>query len=436
MKDSMGYPLPEKLLIQFANSIFLPLKKHLSVTCMFCAGGGKRTIIKLLIKEKTILKSIFEEQFDKTLFIYVDSDEMLEQSNTHYIQLILDSLKREMYRRDLPIRDTKFENPLTFIKTNLKKLTDEGWAVIFILNDFELTLSLSSNVYLNLESIMSVNKSKITYLFLSTVNILRSEVLEKIHNLKYGVTQKIVYFPLFSKDDALYIVKKNAEALNIHFSSKLGEVLFSLCGGHPQLLKYSINILHEHFQKKPLDDETIKEYLLSHYQLQIVCADIWSYLAAEEQETLSHVVLTGKTGSVHKNATEYLINLGLIKEVHSEKYRVFGKLFEEFVKKKLPPQKLVYDLKTNKLYYGSQSCESRFTFQEYKLLCYFITHATELISRDQVGAVLWGRNYVEKYSDWSIDKIISNLRKKLDALGFPSQNLSTLKKRGFSFNNF
>lgn len=435
MKDSMGYPLPEKLLVQFANSVFLPLKKHLSVTCMFCAGGGKRTIVRLLIKEKTILNAIFKDQFVKTLFIYVDSDEMLEQSNTHYIQLILDSLKREMYRRNLPLRDTKFESPLTFIKTNLKKLTDEGWSVIFILNDFELTLSLSANVYLNLESIMSVNKSKITYLFLSTINILRSEILEKIHNLKYGLTQKIVYFPLFTKDDSFYIIKKNADALRVRLSPKIYDMLFSLCGGHPQLLKYSINIVTEHFQKKLSDDEIVKDYLLSHYQLQIVCADIWGYLAAEERETLTQVILTGKVSSSHKNEAEYLVNLGLIKESHLGKYRVFGKLFEEFVKKKLPPQKLVYDLKTNKLYYGSQSCESRFTFQEYKLLCYFITHETELISRDQVGVVLWGRNYVEKYSDWSIDKIISNLRKKLDALGFPSQNLATLKKRGFSFSN-
>ena len=70
-----------------------------------------------------------------------------------------------------------------------------------------------------------------------------------------------------------------------------------------------------------------------------------------------------------------------------------------------------------------------------KLLIYFITHENELISRDQVGEVLWGRFYQDKYSDYAVDKIISMLRKKLDALGFSSDKLITLKKRGFSFSN-
>jgi len=58
-----------------------------------------------------------------------------------------------------------------------------------------------------------------------------------------------------------------------------------------------------------------------------------------------------------------------------------------------------------------------------------------LVTRDQVAEAIWGRHYLEKYSDWSIDKSISILRKKLDALGFRSEYLTTLKKRGFSFSN-
>lgn len=90
-----------------------------------------------------------------------------------------------------------------------------------------------------------------------------------------------------------------------------------------------------------------------------------------------------------------------------------------------------FDEKTNQLYYGTKSCSGAFTLQEFKVLVHLLKKDGAVTSRDDIGEVLWGKNSPEKYSDWMIDKLISNIRKKLDNVGFPSEKLVTLKKRGF-----
>lgn len=435
MNSPIVYPLLEDFLESFANEVFLPLKKHACLTCMFCAGGGKRTLFKLFLSDRSFIKKIFRDQYEKTLFVYVDPDEIIEMTNTAYLELLLNKLENQI--SSIRIEKTKqiFDNPLLKIKQLLKLLTVKGWDIIFLLNDFEFTLSLSPSIFLNLETIMAVNKSKITYLFLSTVNLLNRDTLNKMHNLKYAISQKVVYFPLLSEKNIMYNLKLFSRKYNVTLTDDITQLLINYCGGHPQLIKYSFSILKGHVHKSGINVKKAEESLSSNNQLKIICADIWNFLSDEEKSLITNVVLTKTLSLALDDSVQYLMKLGLIQKIQNNKYKVFGKIFEDFIKNRLPPQKLTFDPKTNKLYFGTQPCDDSFTHQEFKLLSYFLSHENEVISRDQVGEALWGRNYVEKFSDWSIDKIISNIRKKLDVLGYPSQNLTTLKKRGFSFIN-
>ncbi len=434
MDKPIEYPLTKTTLSRFAEDVFLPLREHNCVSCMFVAGGGKRTIIKFLLSEKEILKQVFNNRFDKTLFVYVDPDDILEMSNTAYLQIMLDKLLVATGKQIKPTLDG-LANPLLRIKNIVSKLTASDWDIVFILNDFELTLSLSSSIYMNLETIMAVNKSRISYLFLSTLDLLEKETLAKMHNLKYAVSQKVVYFPLLSEKDIVYDLNLLSKKLNLKLGDKIQKMIIELCGGHPQLLKYALNILSELGMSHLNDANKTERILRTHYQLKIVCADIWGFLSLEEQQILMHIVSTNKLPNASTEPIKHLLDLALIRENRDKKYLTFGSLFEDFIKNKLPKNKITYNHTTSKIFYGVTSCENKFTFQEFKLMTYFIEHENTLISRDEVAQVLWGKKYLEKYSDWSIDKTVSTLRKKLDVIGFPSQNLSTLKKRGFSFSN-
>lgn len=435
MKNQPKAILPSEFLVKFANSVFIPLKNGQCVSCMFSAGGGKRMIIKYLLSEETILKKIFADQYNKTLFVYVDPDEILEISNKNYLELIYSTLIKNLKDKQIESLKNNDSNHLNAIRNTLTNAVNAGWSMVFILHDFEFTLSLSQSVFLNLETIMAINKPKIVYLFLSTINLFDETVLKSLHNLKYAIARNVVYFPLLNKIEIDFLIDQISEQTKVIIPNQIRNILFDVCGGHPQLLKYAVHNLIETGEKYLTDAKQAKSYLLSHYQLKIVCADIWNFLTQKEKDVLNNVVTTGSFLSTQHEEVEYLLKLGLINKLADDKYRVFGSLFEEFVKNKLPLKKLIFDANTKKLYYGSQSCENKFTFQEFKLLVYFVTHENELTTRDKVAEALWGKLYCDKYSDWSIDKIISIVRKKLDALGFPSEYLVTLKKRGFSFSN-
>lgn len=428
--------LPEETLVKFANNIFLPLKNGQCVTCMFVAGGGKRTIIKGYISEETILKDIFKDLYSKTLFVYVDPDEILETSNTHYLELIYNSLKKELEKKKIKSNTNHYHNYLLKIKDTLSEIVIQSWRVIFILNDLEFTMSLSPSIFMNLETIMAIEKSKIVYLFLSTTNLLDENVIKQFHNLKYAVSRNTLYFPLLNIEDARFLIKNIAQKMNLKLSEGIIKILLELGGGHPQLLKYSIHNLFEAGSVYLTNQQKAKNYLLNYYQNEIICADIWNLLNHDEKELLSQIITTGKIFTKHQSALNYLIKTKLVNKTINDGYEIFGLIFEKYIKNKLPSTKLIYDPESNRLFYGSINCEDKFTNQEFKLMVYFLNHNQELVSRDQVAEIIWGKYfYQEKYSDYSIDKIISTIRKKLDALGYPSRNLTTLKKRGFSFSN-
>ena len=64
------------------------------------------------------------------------------------------------------------------------------------------------------------------------------------------------------------------------------------------------------------------------------------------------------------------------------------------------------------------------------LVC-FLKNKGQIISRDQIGDVLWGDKAYDRYSDWAVDQLISQLRKKLIDLGIKGASLQTIRNRGY-----
>ncbi len=70
------------------------------------------------------------------------------------------------------------------------------------------------------------------------------------------------------------------------------------------------------------------------------------------------------------------------------------------------------------------------TKSEYRVVKILTQHRGEIVTREKIAEVLWEEDYIEKYSDWAIDKLISRLRKKLctNRGSFP---IKTLRGHGF-----
>ena len=79
--------------------------------------------------------------------------------------------------------------------------------------------------------------------------------------------------------------------------------------------------------------------------------------------------------------------------------------------------------------FGNLLFKSRLTAQDHQLLQFFRSKTENLVSRDDIAQILWGKQWLEKYSDWAIDKAISRLRNKLSPSS-PFQ-LITVKNAGY-----
>ena len=317
----------------------------------------------------------------------------------------------------------------------LELLITKGYCIIFLLNDFEFLLQFPETIFRNLESVLAVNKNRVNFLFFSSVNLLENSILDKLHNFKYAVTQSSYYNELLNQKESAYIFDSIEEKLSVKIGDNLKKLIYELCGGHAQLLKYCTHILKENKVGKIISLAETKLYLLNNHQLKNICFDIWHSLNDFEKEILTKICVSGDIPQSLLPKSDFLVKTGIVKKSEDNHYVIFGQIFDHFIRSQVPKEKIIYDEKTDRIFFGGKSCGDKFTLQEFKMFTYFIKNENKVISRDEMGRILWGKNYIDKYSDWSIDKIISVLRKKLSNIGFSGQKLTTLKRRGFSFSN-
>nr|MBP9818058.1 winged helix-turn-helix transcriptional regulator [Candidatus Shapirobacteria bacterium] len=55
-----------------------------------------------------------------------------------------------------------------------------------------------------------------------------------------------------------------------------------------------------------------------------------------------------------------------------------------------------------------------------------------VVSRNEIGELLWTKDTEDKYSDWAIDQIMSKIRKKIGDVG-EQRVIKTVKGQGFVF---
>lgn len=69
----------------------------------------------------------------------------------------------------------------------------------------------------------------------------------------------------------------------------------------------------------------------------------------------------------------------------------------------------------------------RLTFSEDKVAQLLLAHINEIVTRDDIAKALWGNRWIERYSEYMIDKTIYRLRKKL----LNDYKITTLRNRGY-----
>jgi len=126
------------------------------------------------------------------------------------------------------------------------------------------------------------------------------------------------------------------------------------------------------------------------------------------------------------SSSDYVVNTGLVVMRGEEgMYTVLNPFFEYHLSVVAEDLLNNYQTTKNRALHPSDYLSG----QELIAFTLFKKHEEEIVSKDLLAEVIWGEDWEEKYSDWAIDKLVSNIRKKLSKHDYPQQ-LKTIRGRG------
>lgn len=451
LRNGVEPPLTWETLDSYVDSVFLPINQGENVTTVWVRMCGRRVINKFLIDNK----NLFPIQIGKGreyLLVYIEPLDLTERSLLGYLRLlgrsIVDRLRaeglekltsvladEEVFQRD----NTNYSNLLDSLKSLLRKIIANGIDPVLFLGEFDELEFADPSFYNNLKSIWSSMQPHLHYVFLVMSNVETDSVYEKYRDLVEIIGQNVTYMPILGEEDSRYLISKLFDKYGIKKGIGLDPLLMELCGGHPYLLKICAKFLAKNGtqSEKP---EQIRQKLKEYYEAGTVCRAIFESLGPNSKFAINNILLGSKVSDTNNLA----FRLGIVKSVSKDKYLFFGELFKEAIQGEVKSQKngnvdrvlkkMVWNGDSGVITLDGEPMADIFTRQEHELLTKFLGEPNKLISRDEIGSVLWGKNSDEKYSDWAIDQVVSKLRKKLIKLGLGENSIFTVRGRGYRIN--
>jgi DNA-binding winged helix-turn-helix (wHTH) protein len=337
--------------------------------------------------------------------------------DNHHLSIIIDTL------RDLTFLDSRFLSSIKAIRDRFKGkvnfifvserpiIEDRHYIEYKKFADFACHVEYISTPLTEEDS----NVVKKIYTKYNPNNSIKPKDIKKILSISGGIVGLITSMMRHIADSPnkelkpkLFLANTNIRQrikfiLN-QFDAKELKLLQNLAGNSSRNTDLSIFLKESGIldtRNKQINSSLIRSYINSKY---------FKHLLEQEKESLSNE--TAQEGEDRKNDEENKDP----DSKHNDK------------------QKGLYiDLKTGEIFKNGKRMEDCLSPTEIKIYKYLSENPQELISRDEIAKQMWGNAYLEKYSDWAIDKAISRLRKKVEDDEEKNQYIITIKGKGIKF---
>lgn len=105
-------------------------------------------------------------------------------------------------------------------------------------------------------------------------------------------------------------------------------------------------------------------------------------------------------------------------------------LLKKYIRDITPREEFSFDKNTGAIFMESIH---NFSKSEVLIIRTFLEHAGEIVTKEDLGRVLWGSRFLKRYSPWAIDQLIFRLRLKIDKLHIAG-SIKTVHGKGYVFN--
>lgn len=240
--------------------------------------------------------------------------------------------------------------------------------LVFFLNEFDEISFMNQNLANNLKALWQTNKTRIHFVFLPFEDISSKSLVQTYGQLSEVIMENTVSIPVLTDQDLEYIISRQEYFLKCKFPHSVKLAIKTVSNGNPYLIKTACRIF-----SRENNINNPQKFLENHYQIKL--------LKDEEIGQNKPLEINPQTGILMQKGKTVELNL---------------------------------------------------TGKEYDLLVAFIKQKNQILNRDFIAEILWGKDSYEKYSDWAIDQFVHQLRIKLAISGL-DKNLQTIRGKGYRY---
>jgi hypothetical protein len=377
-----SFPLPPKMLHRRYDPVFNSFNKGLSVTLIGLPQSARSGYLKFILEyDKRFLSEFINPEIFHFLLIEdpaITADQLIHSLAAQILALnILPPPSASLLENRLRIHDPH----LTLV--TLKSLLTQ----IYPAHKFVITLYAAEKILNNnpqtvnfLQNLWNLNRnqpnSQINLSFIGSPLLLELKNHPHLLPLRPALEENTVYFPLFSPVELSYLKKRLQFLSGNPIPANIHKLASRLSAGH--------TVLYRLLAQLPLNELVSLSHNRHHPSVDSLLTEIWSGIPA------------------------------LIKQDWHKTYRFYMPL--------LPPPAHNSELITPNLAVPVLTAQQKLLFN------YLNTRIGQIVTRDEIAQILWGKLWQQKYSDWAIDQSVSKLKKKLISSGL---SLLVIRNRGY-----
>lgn len=335
--------------------------------------------------------------------------------------------KAEIFKRkkirviSLTFRSIAVEEPTDFLN-HLNKLVDKGARQnVIIITDAEWLIASAPQLLATITQVVLEPYRKVSFLMFFEKNILDSEYQSFTQNC-LPILQNVGYLTLYKRDEMEHFIRHLENLYHWQMRVKDREMILDACGGHIWLITEAVRHLHQ-TGKVSFDHEAMRLRLQT----------IWQGFSPKEQEIIRKVIYQQEISVNENSELLFLLRTNLLYKL-DHKLAISVPILEDYIKSVASRVSLQLNRKEQIVINGITS-DSLLTKRENQLLTYFLRHKGEVITKDQIGELLWQDKWSDNGSDWAIDQVMRRLREKLSQLNIDKNIIRTIKGKGYIFQN-
>ncbi|MBD3363163.1 hypothetical protein GF362_05570 [Candidatus Dojkabacteria bacterium] len=384
---------------------------------------GIANFLRFYLYNENCRKHYFGESSSK-LFIPIDFAELVERKQIYVwisiLQRILDQvISSEQIPADIKkevtmlceksLKDKEIFVTYDSILKSLQMVSELGIHSVLFLIRFDRILDvLSPDFFTNMKSISESTSNYVTPIF-TTYRSLQDLCSETFSESTMNVYTHKIFFKPVGKKDFKEFFKKTKYGLKM--DNDVINYIYDQIGGYIHYAYLLLTILKEKYSTETINKSHVEKILVEDRRIIIQSEEIYDSLTHIEKNVLIDIVKKKKVDKAMKLKSIYLWNVGIL----DKENKIFSEVFKKYL------------LKETK---SSKSEELAFTKKEHLLYKFLLSNKNEICTRLEIIKNVWPECTGFGVTDWTIDSLISRLRKKMKAMN-SKYKINTVRTRGF-----